>query len=216
MRKIETVFFDLDGTLVDNYEAITKCIAASLKQFGITPPSIEEVKHAVGGSILITFEKLIGKGLAFQAAKTYMEHIEKYELIGLKEMPHAREILRGLKSRGIKTALFTNKSQKSAERIIEFLNLSPFFDKIIGTELNGARKPEKEFTLLALEKMKSNFDTSAVVGDSPYDYKAAKTCNLTPILVATGGNSFESLENLCPGANIFKSLREAEIFIESL
>ena len=63
--------------------------------------------------------------------------------------------------------------------------------------------------------MKSDFETSAVVGDSPYDYKAAKACALTPILVATGGNSFESLEILCPDANIFKNLREAEIFIES-
>ncbi len=215
MRKIETVFFDLDGTLVDNYEAITRCIAASLEPMGITPPTLEKVKRTVGGSILITFEKLIGKDSALQAAKTYMEHIEEYELVGLKEMPHAREILQGLKSRGIKTALFTNKSQKSAEHIIEFLDLGHFFDRIIGTSLNGARKPEKEFTLLALEKMKSDFETSAVVGDSPYDYKAAKACALTPILVATGGNSFESLEILCPDANIFKNLREAEIFIES-
>lgn len=215
MRKIETVFFDLDGTLVDNYEAITKCISVSLEPMGITPPTLEKVKHTVGGSILITFEKLIGKNLAPQAAKTYMEHIKDYELLGLKEMPHAREILQGLKSRGIKSALFTNKSQKSAENIIEFLNLSRFFEKIIGTDLHGARKPEKEFTLLALEKMNADFETSAVVGDSPYDYKAAKACGLMPILVATGGNSFKSLESLCPGANIFKDLREAEIFIES-
>lgn len=215
MRKIETVFFDLDGTLVDNYEAIAKCISVSLEPMGITPPTLEKVKRTVGGSILITFEKLIGKNLAPQAAKTYMEHIKDYELLGLKEMPHAREILQGLKSRGIKSALFTNKSQKSAENIIEFLNLGRFFEKIIGTDLHGARKPEKEFTLLALEKMNADFETSAVVGDSPYDYKAAKACGLMPILVATGGNSFESLESLCPGANIFKDLSEAEIFIES-
>ena len=63
--------------------------------------------------------------------------------------------------------------------------------------------------------MNADIETSAVVGDSPYDYKAAKTCGLMPILVATGGNSFESLESLCPEANIFKDLREAEIFIES-
>lgn len=213
MCKFETVFFDLDGTLVDNYEAITKCISVVLEPMGITPPNLEKVKQTVGGSILITFEKLIGKDLAPIAAKTYMQHIEKYEFFGLKEMPYARNILQNLKSRNLKIALFTNKSQNSAKNIIEFLKLNQFFDGIIATTLNGARKPDKEFTQFALEKMNANPKTSAIIGDSPYDYNAAKIYNLTPILVATGGDSFESLKSQCPDANIFKNLQEAEEFI---
>ncbi len=215
MSKFETVFFDLDGTLVDNYKAITKCISVVLEPMGITPPTLEKVKKTVGGSILITFEKLIGKDLAPIAAQTYMQHINSYELFGLQEMPYAREILQDLKACKVKTALFTNKAQGSAEHIIKHLKLCSYLDAIIATTLNGPRKPDKEFTMLALEKMSASATKSALVGDSPYDYKAAKACNLTSILVATGGDDFESLKNHCPDANIFKNLQEAEEFILS-
>lgn len=206
-QKFSTIFFDLDGTLADNYAAITLCIAEVLKPMGITPPSLEKVKNTVGGSILITFEKLIGKELAQTAAAQYQKIIGDFELEGLKPMPYSLEILEMLKSRGVKTAMLTNKGQKSAENIARHLGFDKFLSAIFGTELNGARKPEKEFTLNALRKTNTAPWQCAIIGDSPYDYLSAKSCGIASMLVATGADDFKKLQELCPGAQIFADLR---------
>ena len=206
-QKFSTIFFDLDGTLADNYAAITLCIGKVLEPMGITPPDPQKVRSTVGGSILITFEKLIGKELAQTAAIQYQKIIGGFELEGLKPMPYSSEILAILKSRGIKTAMLTNKGQKSAENIARHLGFDKYLSAIFGTTLNGARKPEKEFTQNALRKMNTAPSQCAIIGDSPYDYLAAKSCGAASMLVATGGGDFEKLKELCPGAQIFADLR---------
>ncbi|MBR4598010.1 MAG: HAD family hydrolase [Opitutales bacterium] len=203
-----TVFFDLDGTLADNYEAIALGVGKVLKPMGITPPSLEKVRQTVGGSILITFEKLIGKELAQKAAAQYMEIIGECELEGLRPMPYSAEILALLKSRGIRTALFTNKGQKSAEHIARHLGFDKYLDAVFGTSLNGARKPEAAFTQNALRAMKAASSESLIIGDSPYDYKAARVCEAASCLVATGANSAKELRKECPEARVFKNLEE--------
>lgn len=59
MREFKAALFDLDGTLVDNYAAIHKCLEISFKKFGVEAPSFGDVYKAVGGSILITIQKLL-------------------------------------------------------------------------------------------------------------------------------------------------------------
>ena len=202
------VFFDLDGTLADNYSAIAACIGEVLKPMGIEPPSLEKVRNTVGGSILITFEKLIGKGLAQAAAEHYQKIIADFELEGLKPMPYSAEILMLVKSRGIKAAMLTNKAQKSAERIARRLGFDKYLDAIFGTALNGARKPEKAFTQNALRAMRSPARESLIIGDSPYDYEAARACEIEPMLVATGADGVDALRKKCPGAIVFENLEE--------
>ncbi|MBO6103432.1 MAG: HAD family hydrolase [Opitutales bacterium] len=210
---LDFVFFDLDGTLADNYDAITLCIAESVKPFGIKPFSRETVVRSVGGSILNTLKKLAGVEIAELAAPIYAENISRFEMRGLKSMPYSLEILESLFSRGIAAACLTNKAQDSAERICRRLGFSKYLRGVVGTQLRGPRKPEKRFIDSALKLFGANPKTSAIVGDSPYDYKTAVAGGLMPLLVATGGDSADSLKLSCPEAEIFRSLKEAETFI---
>lgn len=49
MRLYKAALFDLDGTLVDNYNAIHSTLAESFSLYGIPEPSYDEVFKTVGG-----------------------------------------------------------------------------------------------------------------------------------------------------------------------
>ena len=56
----ETVLFDLDGTLVDNFEAIHRCYDDVMGMMGLPGVTIEQIRRAVGGSVNVTVVKLAG------------------------------------------------------------------------------------------------------------------------------------------------------------
>lgn len=206
--RFKTAFFDLDGTLADNYDAITACVGEAVAPLGFERPSREKIMHTVGGSILLTLQKLVGPELAPAAAQTYMERIDEFVFLGLKPMPFAAELLGALKARGIRAACLTNKSQKSADDIMEKLGMGEFLECVIGTSLTGPRKPQPEFTKAALARMGADAASSILVGDSPYDYDAAQAGRMACALVATGGDTAEELAARCPRAEgIYSDLR---------
>lgn len=211
--KYAAVLFDLDGTLISNYVAIHKCLAESFGEFGIPAPSYDSVFHTVGGSILITIRKLLkplgAEEKADAVAKRYLELFPRHIFDGLSTMPYAGELLAELKRRGFKLACFTNKQQDGAEPILERTKLLPYLDAVIGTTLHSPRKPEKAFTESALKILGVSAAETLGIGDSPYDYMAARVCGLDSALVATGGDSRRFLEAECPeSVGVFSDFRE--------
>ena len=199
-EKIRAVFFDLDGTLVSNYVAIHATLQDVFTELGYEVPSYEKVVKVVGGSILATIEKLIGSQASLVAGKLYVERFPKYIFTGLSAFSGALEILRALKEQGMILACLTNKGQESAEKILQKLGMSEYLDAVIGTSLTSARKPDKEFTFLALEKLGLTPDETILIGDSPYDYQTGQNAGLEIYLTATGGDTLEELQELCPNA----------------
>ena len=54
------ILFDLDGTLIDQFQAIHRAFSLTLSSMGYPEPSFETVKRAVGGASDTTMQKLIG------------------------------------------------------------------------------------------------------------------------------------------------------------
>ena len=212
-RKFKGALFDLDGTLADNYSAIHKCTCEAFAQLGIPAPSYDTVLHTVGGSILITMQRLL-EGTpraadAARAAEIYLELYDNFALYGLKAMPYAAEILRALRSSGMLLGCFTNKQQSGAKTVLKHLGLFEYFDCVAATSLHSPRKPDPEFTRSALQLIGLGAGDVVCVGDSPYDYRAATSCDVPVALVATGGDSRGRLLEVCPKAlGIFADLRE--------
>ena len=66
---IRAILFDLDGTLIDQFEAIHRAFALTLKSMDLPEPSYNEVKKAVGGASESTMTKLIGQDRAKEAVR---------------------------------------------------------------------------------------------------------------------------------------------------
>jgi len=91
---IRAILFDLDGTLIDQFDAIHRAFALTLESMGFKKPGFEEVKKAVGGASEATMIKLIGKERAKEAVQLLRPIFEKEMLTGLKVLPGALDILK--------------------------------------------------------------------------------------------------------------------------
>jgi phosphoglycolate phosphatase len=189
LRSFRTVLFDLDGTLVDNFQAIYLCYRHATEQLGVAPVSYAEVRATVGGSINVTMERLLGAELAPRGVALFREHSPKVLFEGLEVLSGARELLTGLRHAGVQTALFTNKCQGAAEDLCAHLGFTPLLDGLFGTTPTSARKPEPAFTEHALQSLGADPATTVVIGDSPFDLAAASTHGMACHLVATGSHT---------------------------
>ena len=195
----ETVLFDLDGTLVDNFEAIHRCYDDVMGMMGLPSVTLEQIRRAVGGSVNVTVVKLAGEANAPTATRLFREHFPSVMYHGLRAYPGCREILGGLRQRCVRVAVYTNKDDANSKKIMEHLGLDDVLDGVYGTNVHPWRKPQPEFTQYVLSSLKARPETTVMVGDSPFDIAAARNGRLAAIhCVTTGSHTAEELAPHAP------------------
>jgi phosphoglycolate phosphatase len=201
------IIFDLDGTLIDQFEAIHSAFSETLVEMGYTAPSYEEVKRAVGGASLSTMEKLIGPTRAQEGVDRLRPKFEKVMLLGVKPLAFAKEILFRLRQAGYSTAVLTNKYGPHARETCRYLNFSNYLDLIIGADDTEWKKPQAEISKFLLSKLSVCSKDAVYIGDSPYDFETARNADMDCLLVSSGTHTFEELSML--GASlVFRDLEE--------
>ncbi len=194
--KIQAILFDLDGTLIDQFEAIHKAFSRTLLEMGFPEPSFEQVKRAVGGASESTMQKLIGRTRAAEGVVRLRPIFERVMLHGLKELPGATASLNRLRSNGISCAVMTNKHGPHARTACNHLGLNKFLEFVLGANDTPWKKPDPKLTRIALNKIRFNPSETLYVGDSPYDYETAKLGGLPCRLIASGTHEAEELREL--------------------
>ena len=105
----KTILFDLDGTLIDHFQAIYRCFLHAAEQLGLPALDYNAVKASIGGALHLSLEELIGKENAEKAVPIFRDYYEEILLEDLYLMPGATELLAFLHSQNYKICLFTNK-----------------------------------------------------------------------------------------------------------
>ena len=185
---IDTVLFDLDGTLVDNFTAIHQCYAAVAVELGLPPKSYDDVLHAVGGSIVVTLGKLMPPEFAPQAVELYREKFPAMMYDGLTVYPGVEDLLKALRARGYRLAVYTNKGAQNSREILAHVNLLGYFDKVFGTVEVPWRKPDREFTEHVLRELGARAESTVMIGDSTFDIATARNGSLRAIHCVTTGS----------------------------
>lgn len=193
--KIQTVFFDLDGTLIDNFSAIYKCYADVAREMGLEPKSYAQLRATVGGSIVMTLSRLIGEDLAEEGVRRFRAHFPEVMFDDAFVLEGVEWMLKHLRERGVRTAVFTNKEQTASVALLDYLKLSPHIDVVFGTNMPDMpwRKPQPEYSRYVLEKLNLAAENAMLVGDSPFDISAARAVNMPFACVATGTHMPEAL-----------------------
>jgi HAD superfamily hydrolase (TIGR01549 family) len=163
MKELKAVIFDLDGTLVD-----------------------------VPYDWVLIKEKLGTQGVPILSYISNLEEPEKTEKLRLlekfEEEATAKAALKQgipqlmgfLEKRGIKKILVTNNSRKNVLNLLKRFNLD--FDHILTRE-SGLWKPSGAPFLAALKKLGIEKEESCVVGDSPFDVKAAEEAGISKVFI---------------------------------
>jgi len=197
VNRFRTVLFDLDGTLVDQFAAIHRTHAQTREHFGLSAPTRDEVRRAIGGGLEHAME-IIWRGdhneLIPKAVPVYRQLWPKNIYYELKLMPGARELLEALRGRGVQSAVLTNKHAPSAREIMAHLGVKEFFSGIFGAGDTEWLKPQLEFTNFVLKKIGADVATSCLIGDSTYDIETGKNARLKTFCVTTGTHSAEELK----------------------
>lgn len=147
------VFFDLDGTLTDSGEGITKCAALALSHFGLEVPGPETMRKFVGPPLGETFIQFgIPADKVDEAIAVYRS---RYMTVGKYEnfpYPGVREMLEALKNDGKRLFVATSKPETTSVDILRHFELDQYFEIIAGASLDGKRGSKSQVLSYLLER----------------------------------------------------------------
>lgn len=207
--RFRTVLFDLDGTLLDHFNAIHRSHSHVRRHYGLPDATREEVMRAVGGGLPEALKRTLGAAsrehLLEEALPVYRAYWDRTMLDDAVLFPGALDLLRMLRAAGVTCGVFTNKHGPSARRVCSHLGLDPLLAGVFGASDTVWLKPEPQFAAYALEKLGAEAASTALVGDSPWDFEAARRAGFGgAFLVTTGTHSEAELrahgaEHVFPG-----------------
>jgi phosphoglycolate phosphatase len=187
------IYFDLDGTLTDPYEGITRCILYALDKLGFPHPDRDFLYSCIGPPLYDTFPQLVGEKLTLQAVDLYRE---RFNDVGWQENRPYHGILEALAAiRGNGHTLFvaTSKPRVQASRIVEHFGMGAFFESVYGCELDGTRSKKTELLRFAIAQ-NPVAEARTMVGDRKHDLIGAVENGMRPVGVAYGYGSIEELK----------------------
>ena len=189
----EHLYFDLDGTLTDPFEGISKSIVYALDRLGEAPPAEDVLRQCIGPPLLASFDSLVGETRARDALTFYRE---RFGDVGWQEnSPYdgVRELLQGMDDSGRTLYVATSKPTVYAERIVSHFDLREFFDGVFGSELDGRRTNKVELLAYALSANASG--DAIMIGDREHDVIGAIRNNMHIIGVSYGYGTEEELRS---------------------
>lgn len=188
------IYFDLDGTLTDPFDGITKSIVYALERLDVPSPGHEELASYIGPSLRETFGFLVGADHAERALSLYRE---RYADIGWREnTPYygIHDVLETLTAAGHTLFVATAKPTVYAKKIIEHFRMDRYFDDVLGCELDGTRGDKTDLLNWALPQFSAG-ERTIMVGDRRHDMVAAKNCGMDALGVTYGYGSAQELQD---------------------
>ena len=197
----ETAFiWDLDGTLLDSYEAILSGIEETFAQFSI-PYAKEEVREFI---LKFSVQDLLEQ--VAEERDLDAEVLNQVRAQSLSEknaqvvlMPGAREVLIWADQAGIQQFVYTHKGD-NALTILRDLGLECYFTEILTNQSGFARKPSPEAAIYLLDKYQLNPDNTYYIGDRTLDVEFAQNSGIQSINFLEssyeGNQKIQALENI--------------------
>ena len=175
----QNLLFDLDGTLTNSAEGITKCVQYALRAQNIEEPDLKKLEVFIGPPLRDSFIKYYG--MTREEAEAGVEkYRERYTDIGIwenKVYPGIMELL--------------------ADRIAERFGFNPYLEDITGCSLDGKTDKKALVVAAALEKWQLTTpeakNTVALIGDRREDVLAAHANGIACIGAGFGFGSYEEL-----------------------
>lgn len=179
--KIETILFDLDGTLLDTNDLIMGSFQHTIKQYADREYTEDEIQAFIGPPLRDSLMK-IRPDQVDEMMDTYRSHnLENHDRL-VKAFDGVFETVKNLHEKGIKMAIVTSKLRDTAIKGMVLTGIDQFFDVIIGLDDVDNAKPHPEALVEAMDQLKADPMTTMMVGDNSHDLEAAHNAGV----LATG------------------------------
>ncbi|XID75311.1 HAD-IA family hydrolase [Alkanindiges sp. WGS2144] len=197
---IQSILFDLDGTLTDPKVGITTCIRHALTSLG-TSCGGQELDWCIGPPLIQSFTSLLDTQNPAVLNQALLLYRERFATVGLYEnqlYPEVKTGLQQLMRADFKLYLATSKPHVYARQILQYFQLGQFFTAIHGSELSGERTDKTELVGYIIEQEKLDPERCVMVGDRCYDIAGAKNNHITSVAVGYGYGSATELREAEP------------------
>ncbi len=183
--------FDLDGTLVDSAPDLRAALNQLLRERGYPPLSLAQVRPMIGDGV----PALVARALAAsgagptEAAGALPRFMQLYEAEAVRltrPYPAVPETLAGLRRRGYRTAICSNKPQRATLTVLEGLGLLPLFDGVAGGDRFRVKKPDPGHLLELIGAVSARVEAAAMIGDNENDAAAAHGAGIPLVLMRYG------------------------------
>ena len=173
--------WDLDGTLLDSYEAILAGIEETYARFDL-PYNKEEVrafilKHSVQDLLVQVAEE---RGLDVDRLNQVRAQSLAEKNAQVVLMPGAREVLHWANEQGIQQFVYTHKGDNTFT-ILRNLGLESYFTEILTSQSGFARKPNSQAASYLLEKYGLDSMHTYYIGDRSLDVEFAQNSGIQSI-----------------------------------
>lgn len=218
-KNFDLILFDLDGTLTDSGEGITKSVQYALSKFGIEETDLNELRKFIGPPLIDSFEKYYGfsREDAVRAREIFNE---RYQPIGWKEnRPYdgVEELLKELSSAGKMLGIATSKPADTANRVLSHFGLRDYFPVFCAAPLNGIGGEKAGRIRAAMEEAKTlgcKVENVIMVGDTKFDVLGAHECGV-PCVGVTWGFAVEGEFESCDTEYIVNTVGELRELLKS-
>ncbi|TBV71405.1 HAD-IA family hydrolase [Pseudoxanthomonas winnipegensis] len=187
MTPLSTLFFDLDGTLIDSEPGIVNGIAHVFASLQRPTPSREALRAWIGPPMRDSFQAALGdEDLVARALGLYRQ---RYDTLGWTELtvyPGIPELIEALVQAGHRLAVVTSKNERAARRILGALPFGAAFEEIVGASDDGARRFKRDLITEALTRLQVPASDCVMIGDRRMDIEGAAAHAMRSIGVLWG------------------------------
>lgn len=196
MKNKQLLLFDLDGTLTDPKEGITKSFRYALEKMGYEE-DLDSLEKVIGPPLWESFMDFYGltKEEADEAVQYYRERYRSIGKFENKVLDGIPELLETLQQGGKRLAVATSKPTDYSVEILEHYDLAKYFDEIVGSNLDGTRIHKTDVIAHVLSRFDFPVEACVMIGDRKHDIIGAKDHAMDSIGVLFGYGSREELED---------------------
>ncbi|MNH90425.1 Pyrophosphatase PpaX [compost metagenome] len=196
---IETVLFDLDGTIVNTNELIiTSFLHVMDKHYPEPPFTREQIIPHMGLTLEQQLRQFTGREDVAELVTDYRAYNMLHHDALVREFPNVHKVISRLHEKGITLGVVTTKMRPSTILALETFDLMKFMKEIVTLNDVENPKPHPEPVLTAIQRLNADPKTTLMVGDSPADLQSARAAGVRSAAVAWSLKGAEVLKKYDP------------------
>jgi len=218
---VRAVIFDIDGTLVDSFEAYHRVFNEGVADFHITPISRDILRGylAKGLSLREILQRVLESPMDEDTYKACREKILRFfrqaEVEGVRSFSGTDELFRQLKDNEVKIGIATGRTSSPEDEWLRFkkLGLDRYISALVTSQEVEHRKPAPDAIIECAKRLDIPTGSCIVVGDTESDIIAAKRAGAIAVGVTTGHEDKQTLLSAKP-AIVLESISDLMVYLK--
>lgn len=212
------LMFDLDGTLTDPREGITRSVQYALRHMGIEETDLTKLEPFIGPPLLESFAEYYDFSMeqAREAVEYYREYFSETGVYQNRLFDGVPELLAELKSHGKVIATASSKPEPFVRLILEHFHVDSYFDHICGGSMDESRLSKEdvieELLCSRMRLPKEEWKHVLMIGDRRHDAEGAAKFGI-PCLGLSMGFAAEGELEKAGAVLVVDSMEEIRTFI---